>query len=161
MPHFYFDVREGARFSPDNMGLDFDSLDTAEQEAARVAAGISRDQLPKGNVREVTVEVKNEHGQRVLTVTTAMIVYLLTIPIRAIGQCPRCRSLLLACIPEPVRNRPLAFRGELRTEALINQGSQFWRGQVQDSRITPAAAGSILADEEAPEARALILNLEP
>ena len=75
MPRFYFDVREGARFSPDSVGLEFDSLDTAEQEAARVAAEISRDQLPKGNAREVTIEVKNEHGQRVLTVTMALMVY--------------------------------------------------------------------------------------
>ena len=40
-----------------------------------MAAEISRDHLPKGKAREVTVEVKNEHGQRVLTVTMALMVY--------------------------------------------------------------------------------------
>ena len=84
-----------------------------------------------------------------------------TILSRAIDKSPRCRSLVLSCIPEPVRNRPLAFRGPLRTEALVNQSSQLWRGQAQEGRITPAAAGGSLACEEALEARALIFNLEP
>jgi hypothetical protein len=75
MPRFYFDMREGVRFTPDRVGLELDSLDAAEQEAARAAAEVSRNQLPKGNAREVTVEAKNEHGQRVLTVTIAMMVY--------------------------------------------------------------------------------------
>lgn len=69
MPRFYFDVREGATFIPDEEGLEFDGLDGAEYEAARAAAEIGRNQLPKGDAREVTVELKNEHRQRVLTVT--------------------------------------------------------------------------------------------
>ncbi|WP_205769630.1 hypothetical protein [Microvirga sp. KLBC 81] len=68
MPRYYFDVREGARFTPDEDGLEFDSLDKAEHEAACAAAEIGRDRLPKGDSREVTVEVRNEHQQRVLTV---------------------------------------------------------------------------------------------
>ena len=35
MPRFYFGVREGARFVPDEIGLEFDSLDAAERAAAR------------------------------------------------------------------------------------------------------------------------------
>jgi hypothetical protein len=56
VPRFYFDVREGARFFSDDEGLEFDSLDTAEREAAATAAEIGRDRLPKGDLREVTVE---------------------------------------------------------------------------------------------------------
>ena len=69
---FYFDVREGSRFIPDDKGLEFDSLDAAEREAAEAAAAIGRDELPKGGVRDVAVEVRNEHGQRVLTVAISM-----------------------------------------------------------------------------------------
>jgi hypothetical protein len=69
-----------ARASLPVQGLEFDSLDTAEQEAARVAAETSRDQLPKVNAYEVTVEVKDEHGQRVLTVTMALMVYRVSPP---------------------------------------------------------------------------------
>ena len=72
MPRFYFDVREGARFVPDDEGLEFPGLDAAEREAAEAVASIGRDLLPKGDAREVTIEVRNEHRQRVLTVTVSM-----------------------------------------------------------------------------------------
>jgi hypothetical protein len=72
VPRFYFDVREGARFSPDETGLEFDSLDAAEHEAACTAAEIGRDRLPTSDAREITVEVKNEHRQRVLTIKVSM-----------------------------------------------------------------------------------------
>ena len=72
MPRFYFDVREGAKFSPDHEGLEFDSLDGAERAAAELAAEIGRDRLPKGEARAITVELSNEHRQRVLTVRVLM-----------------------------------------------------------------------------------------
>ena len=72
MSRFYFDVRERASFIPDEEGLEFDSLDAAEQEAATAAAEIGRDRLPQGDSREITVEVRNEHRQRVLTVKVSM-----------------------------------------------------------------------------------------
>jgi hypothetical protein len=72
VPRFYFDIREGTRFIPDENGLEFDSLDAAEQEAASAAAEIGRDQLPKGDAPAITVELRNEHRQRVLTVTVSI-----------------------------------------------------------------------------------------
>jgi hypothetical protein len=72
VPRYYFDVREGAQFTVDSEGLEFDSLDAAEREAAVTAAEIGRDRLPKGDARDITVELKNEHHQRVLTVTVSM-----------------------------------------------------------------------------------------
>jgi hypothetical protein len=75
MPRYYFDVREGALFTPDDQGQEFASLDAAERMAAEAAADIGRDRLPKGDSREVTVEVRNEHRQRVLTVTVSMVVH--------------------------------------------------------------------------------------
>ncbi len=72
MPRFYFDTREGSHFSPDEEGLEFPDLDAAEREAAEAAAEIDRDRLPHGDARDVTVEVRNEHGQRVITVQVRM-----------------------------------------------------------------------------------------
>ena len=72
MPWFYFDVREGTRFVQDEEGLEFPDLDAAEREAAESAAAIGRDLLPRGDAREVTIEVRNEHKQRVLTITVSM-----------------------------------------------------------------------------------------
>ena len=71
MSRYYFDIRERARFVHDEVGLEFDSLDAAE----RAAAGIGRELLPKGDAREITVEVRNEHRQRVLTVTASLEVH--------------------------------------------------------------------------------------
>ena len=72
MPRFYFGVREGATVVPDEIGLEFDSLDAAERAAAETAAEIGRELLPKGDAREVTVEVRNEHRQPVLTATASL-----------------------------------------------------------------------------------------
>ncbi len=72
MPRYYFDVRDGPRFIPDDEGLEFDDLDVTERKAAEAAAQIGRDHLPKGGDREVTIEVRDEHSQRVLTVTVSM-----------------------------------------------------------------------------------------
>lgn len=72
MPRFYFDVRERTEVTPHNDGLEFGSLGAAEYEAARAAAEIGRDNLPKGKARDVTVEVRDEHGQQVFTVTVSM-----------------------------------------------------------------------------------------
>ena|SRR5215207_2810295 len=69
---FFFDVREGSRITSDDEGLEFDGVDEAEREAAKAAAEIGRDRLPKGDAREVAIEVRNEQGQRVLTVTVSM-----------------------------------------------------------------------------------------
>ena len=72
MPRFYFDVRAGERFVPDEEGREFADLDAAEHEAAVAAAGLGRDLLPRGGERAVSVETRNEQGQRVTTATVTM-----------------------------------------------------------------------------------------
>jgi hypothetical protein len=68
MPRFYFDVREGQLFVEDRDGLEFPDIDTAEQEEIQAAASIGKERLPRGDTRDVTVEVRNERRQRVVTV---------------------------------------------------------------------------------------------
>ncbi|WP_036345915.1 hypothetical protein [Microvirga sp. BSC39] len=72
MPRFYFDVREDGEIIPDQEGLECESLDAAEHLAAVSAADIGRDLLPKGNAREITIEVKDGDGFLLVTVTVAM-----------------------------------------------------------------------------------------
>jgi hypothetical protein len=48
VPRFFFDLREGVRFTPDDDGLEFPNIDAAECEAADTAAEIGRDLLPRG-----------------------------------------------------------------------------------------------------------------
>jgi hypothetical protein len=52
--------------------MEFESFEAAEREAAETAAEIGRDRLPTGDAREVTVEMRNEHRQRVLTVKVSL-----------------------------------------------------------------------------------------
>jgi hypothetical protein len=72
VPRYYFDVREGPRFIADPDGMEFPDLDAAEREATETAASIGRDLFPRGRARDVTVEVRNAHGERVFTVSVSM-----------------------------------------------------------------------------------------
>jgi hypothetical protein len=65
----------GTSFPPDEEGLEFDSFETAKREAAAAAAEIRRDRLPKADAREIAVEVRNGHHQRVLTVTVVRTIH--------------------------------------------------------------------------------------
>ena len=62
----------GSRFYSDEEGMECRDLDAAERLAAESAAEIGRDVLPDPRVRDVTIELRNEHKQRVLTVTVTM-----------------------------------------------------------------------------------------
>ncbi|KLK91481.1 hypothetical protein AA309_19690 [Microvirga vignae] len=76
MPRFYFDVRNGAKFTPDDAGVELDSLEAAQrvaaEAAAEAAAEIGQDRLLQEDAQDVRVEVRNEHRQRVLTVTVSL-----------------------------------------------------------------------------------------
>jgi hypothetical protein len=69
---FYFDVRENGKFSRDDEGLECRDLKAAERMAAESAASLAKDELPKGCIREIAVEVRDERNRRLLRVTVAM-----------------------------------------------------------------------------------------
>jgi len=72
MPLFFFDIREDGVFYQDEEGSEHPGLGSAEREATETAASIARDLLSRGTVRLVAVEVRNEHGQRMLTATVSI-----------------------------------------------------------------------------------------
>ena len=72
MPKYYFDIRKKGRFVPDEEGTDLPDMDAAEREAAELAASIGRDRLPSSESRAIIVEARNEHRQRVMTVTASL-----------------------------------------------------------------------------------------
>jgi hypothetical protein len=72
MSRFYFDFHEGHLVRRDPEGIEFESLEAAEWAAVEAAAEIEPSDLPKGKVRKVKVEVRDEHGQQVFTVAVAM-----------------------------------------------------------------------------------------
>jgi hypothetical protein len=73
VPRFYFDVSTGDDFTRDDVGLELASLEAAEREAKRGAAEMGCDSLQKDRP-EISVQVRNERGERVLTVTVSMTV---------------------------------------------------------------------------------------
>ena len=72
MARYYFDIQDGAQVMPDDEGAEFDSLDAAVHAAARAAAEIGTSRLAKGDTSDVVIEVRDEGGQRVCTVTASM-----------------------------------------------------------------------------------------
>lgn len=74
MPRFYFDIREGNRFVADKEGLELADLQEAEKEAGVTSTEIARDRLPLADCRSISIEVRAQDGERVLTVTVTMVV---------------------------------------------------------------------------------------
>ena len=75
MQRFYFDVFVGPDANLDADGHEIGSLQAAEIAARRTAGEIARDRLLKlqdAAPESIRVEVKNEHRQRVLTVTVSL-----------------------------------------------------------------------------------------
>jgi hypothetical protein len=72
VPRFYFDVRDDGNIIPDDEGSEFESLDAAVHAAACSTAEIGTDRLAKGDTRAVVLEVRDDQGQRVCTVTASM-----------------------------------------------------------------------------------------
>jgi hypothetical protein len=68
VPRFYFDVREGGSFTPDNEGLPFDGIREARTEAARMLAEMMKDAMPDGPRYDIGVEVRDEAKRPLLKV---------------------------------------------------------------------------------------------
>ena len=87
MPQFHLDIREGSCFRPDDEGSEFADLDAAEHEATVTAISIGRELLRNGNERAVTVEVRDDQGERVTAVTMTVTGETVTIKIaRAVAS---------------------------------------------------------------------------
>ncbi len=72
MPRFYFDVWEGGKVTRDDEGLELESPEAAEHEAARAAAEMGKESLPKGRCSEIRVQVRDERGQTMFSLAVSM-----------------------------------------------------------------------------------------
>lgn len=72
MVQFYFDVREDDAFVPDVEGEALPSVDAAIAQAVDIATLIAREHLPERKSQTIVVEVRDEHGARVLTTTMSL-----------------------------------------------------------------------------------------
>jgi hypothetical protein len=74
MPRFFFDIHDGEAFTPDREGLELEGLDAAKNEAKKTLPDIVKDEMPDGDRRDFTVDVKDAAGQIVWRVTLSLVV---------------------------------------------------------------------------------------
>jgi hypothetical protein len=74
MPRFFFDIHDGKAFMPDREGLDLEDLEAAKAEAKKTLPEIVKDEMPDGDRRDFTVDVKDAAGQLVWRVTLSLVV---------------------------------------------------------------------------------------
>jgi hypothetical protein len=63
MPRYFFDIHDGEVFTPDRQGLNLEDLEAAKAEAKRALPEIVKDEMPDGDRRDFTVDVKDVAGQ--------------------------------------------------------------------------------------------------
>ena len=75
-PHarFFFDIHDGEDFTSDRQGLDLDGLEAAKDAAKKDLPDIVKDEMPDGDRRDFTVDVKNVAGQIVWRITLSLVV---------------------------------------------------------------------------------------
>jgi hypothetical protein len=74
MPRFFFDIHDGETFTPDRQGVELDGLEAAKAEAKKTLPEIVKDEMPEGDRRDFTVDVKSAAGQIVWRVTLSLVV---------------------------------------------------------------------------------------
>lgn len=63
MPRYFFDIHDGQGFHRDDFGDEFDGLDDARQQCQALLPDVARDELPDGDLREISCDVRDETGR--------------------------------------------------------------------------------------------------
>jgi hypothetical protein len=74
MPRIFFDIHDGEKFTPDRQGLDLEDFEAAKEEAKKTLPEIVKDEMPDGDRRDFTFDVKDVAGQIVWRVTLSLVV---------------------------------------------------------------------------------------
>ncbi|WP_201836186.1 DUF6894 family protein [Microvirga zambiensis] len=74
MPRFFFDIHDGEKFTPDREGLELEGLAAAKAEAKKTLPDIVKEEMPDGDRRDFTVDVKDVAGRIVWRVTLSLVV---------------------------------------------------------------------------------------
>lgn len=74
MPRFFFDIHDGEKFTPDRKGLELEGLEAAKDEAKKALPDIVKEEMPDGDRRDFTVDVKDVAGRIVWRVTLSLVV---------------------------------------------------------------------------------------
>jgi hypothetical protein len=72
MARFYFDIKENGETRSDADGIELFDLDAAAREAADAIVQMARDYRVASGSREISIEVRDSGGHRLLTVAMAL-----------------------------------------------------------------------------------------
>jgi Domain of unknown function (DUF6894) len=72
MPLFYFDVRDGEKFTVDEQGQNFNGIEDARDTATLGLAKMAREVLPGPVRRRLAVEVRDDKAKEPLLVVALM-----------------------------------------------------------------------------------------
>jgi hypothetical protein len=75
MAQYYFDIRENGESRSDVEGVELPDLDAAAREAAEAIVQMARDYRVASGSREISIEVRDSGGHRLLTVAMALRVF--------------------------------------------------------------------------------------
>jgi len=65
MPRYYFDMREGDEIAPDEEGMELNTMQAVQEEAARSLADMARDAIrgsPNGAEHRMSIDVRDDAG---------------------------------------------------------------------------------------------------
>jgi hypothetical protein len=65
VPRYYFDIREGEDFAPDDEGLELPSIERVQEEAARSLADMAKEAVGKDHDEaglQMAIEVRDDSG---------------------------------------------------------------------------------------------------
>lgn len=72
MPLFYFDIRDGDKFTVDEQGQNFNGIEDARDTATLGLAKMAREVLPGSVRRRLAIEVRNDEAKEPLLVVALM-----------------------------------------------------------------------------------------
>ena len=65
MVRYYFDIRDGDEFHRDDVGAEFAYFEDARDQAQALLPDIAREELPDGELHQITCDVRDETGATV------------------------------------------------------------------------------------------------
>jgi hypothetical protein len=69
MTRYFFDLRDGFEFFRDEQGLEFDTMQSARNEATRALVDFARDAVPGSERSELAIEVRDEFNHPLFKAT--------------------------------------------------------------------------------------------
>jgi hypothetical protein len=72
MPRYFFDVTDAGEASIDDIGVELPSLEAARREALQTLGEIAKDELPNGDHRQFSIDIRAGDGPAILSASLSL-----------------------------------------------------------------------------------------